>query len=224
MRTGNDRRRFRTPIVTGMVSLLIATHPLPATARNVFKPKTDWSVVEAIPVGTRAEVRLYKDRAPSRRREIRGHFHSASAQVIMLLLTDGQIRTLQKRNVSKVLTYRSRFRRYQGWLAMGITAGVIQVRFLANPSSDGDTAFLIDLVLTGIFTPLAGAIAFLATPEMASVYHVPIWKRTATADNFLEEESGPDRLRQQARHSLIRKGLPLDLSSLPGAAGRADID
>ena len=33
-------------------------------------------------------------------------------------------------------------------------------------------------------------------------------------DSFLVEKSSPDRLRQQARQALIRKGLPLDFPDL----------
>ena len=234
MRVENNSTHFRTVIITGLVFFLILTHPLPATAWNIFKSKskTDWSRVGVISVGTLTEVQLYRDRTPSGSRKIKGNFRSASARAITLLLPDGESRTLQKRNVSKVLAHRpdySRYRRRQALLAAGITAVGIQTGFLAigGPS---DIIMLVGLIYSGIFSAVSAFIAYRVAPEMYSIYSMPIRKRDApppnssqqsadTADNSLEEKSGPDRLRQQARHSLIRQGLPLDLSSLPGPGG-----
>ncbi len=63
-------------ILAGQVLLCLLFHPFPATARD----KSEWSKVEAVPPGTRTTVELYKDRAPSGKRKIEGHFRSATAK------------------------------------------------------------------------------------------------------------------------------------------------
>ena len=205
-------------ILTGLVLLCLLIHPLPATARG----KSDWSKVEAVPQGTLTAVELYKDRAPAGKRKIEGHFRSATATNITLLLPDGKRRTLQKPNVRKVLTYRPLAKRYQGWLAMGIGFGVLQTLLSVSAQTDNVRGSTM-LMAHGVFVPSTGAIAFLAAPKMGSIYDVPIKRRDDTAQTsssvaaalLFPRESRSDQLRLQARRAVIRKDIPLDLSSLP---------
>ena len=205
-------------VLAVLVLLSLLIHPFPATARG----KSDWSKVEALPPGTRTTVELYKDRAPSGKRKIEGHFRSATAKNITLLLPDGKRRTLQKPNVRKVLTFRPLSKRYQGWLAMGIAFGVLQTLLSMSARTDNVRGSTM-LIAHGVFVPSTGAIAFLAVPKMGSIYDVPIKRRddsaqtlsSETASLLFSRESRSDQLRLQARRAVIRKDIPLDLSSLP---------
>ncbi len=225
------RKLFSRSTAAGLALLLVLTHPLPAAA----KIKPDWSKVRAVPLGTPTTVVLYEDQASLGKRQIEGHFRSATAGAITLLLPDGQTRTLEKRTVRKVLVPRPLVKRYQGWITAAISTA-IWVPLLSNPD--------VEIDAWGI--PILGAptvIAFLVAPTMGSIYDVPLKHRDNTAQtppkrrsdttapgvtesggsptgsglvgSFLTEPSGPDLLRQQARQSLVRKGLPLHLPDLP---------
>lgn len=209
----------RTIIVTGLTIALAATHPFSAAA----KVKSDWARVQRVAPGTKTTVVLYKDRAPSGKRKIEGHFRSATAKNITLLLPDGKRRTLQKPNVRKVLTYRPLTKRYQGWLAMALAAGVLNGMLAYIAQSEGFSASGV-LMANGAFVPAAGLVGFWAAPKMGSIYDVPIERRDATSQPPSPEaailpflgELRSDRLRLQARRAVMRKDIPLDLSSLPG--------
>ena len=67
------------------------------------------------------------------------------------------------------------------------------------------------------------SISLAGAPKWGGVYNVPIEQRDAAAQTPspetavfpLLETSGPDKFRLQARRLLMRKDIPLDLSSLP---------
>lgn len=216
--TGSWRTYFRTTASAGLMLLLSLTYPSPAAAKG----KADWARVEAVPPGTKTMVVLYKDRAPSGNRKIEGHFRSATAQAVTLLLPDGQRRTLQKPAVRKVLVYRPLMKRYQGWLTMAVAGGVLQGLLSRSARTDNVRASTM-LMVHGVFVPSAGAVGFLAAPKMGSIYDVPIKRRDDTAQTLSSEtasllfsrESRLDQLRLQARRAVMRKDIPLDLSSLP---------
>jgi hypothetical protein len=67
--------------------------------------------------------------------------------------------------VRKVLTRRPIWKRYQGWITLGITAAL---------SVSGDISHIGVLVITGLFT----GIAFAVAPKMGGIYNVPRKYRT----------------------------------------------
>ncbi len=130
----NDWGHFRRITAAALVLLLVlATAPV---AEAGFGVKSDWSKVQAVARGTRTTVVLYKDQAPRGKRTISGHFQSATAEAIRLLLPDGQYSTFQKRAVRKVLVPRPLKKRYQGWITLAVAFGVVQaLHSVDNPST-----------------------------------------------------------------------------------------
>lgn len=227
---------FGRSLYVGFVLLLIAVCR-PQTTRADIWIRTDWSRVEAIPVGTRTEVRLYKDQAPRGGRTLKGRFHSATDDSFTLLLSDGKPRTLRRQAVRKVLVYRPFKKRYQGWIVGAVTTGLMASLFVRSGNTrDASEVTLQAAITTPVFVVAPTLITFLAAPKMGGVYNVPPHRRdnTPPTTNRQESESEgepagagklpPDWHLQSARHSLVRQGLPLDLSSLPGHAGAAGID
>ena len=239
MKTNPDRGRlFRRSKAAGLLVLLfLLFHPLPAAATI----RSDWTKVQAVPLGTPTTVVLYKDQAPPGKRKIKGHFRSATTGAITLLLPDGQINTFQKRAVRKVLIPRPFEKRYQGWITLAAASGVTQM--LVN--IDGASLDQAAVAHASLTLPVT-IIAFLVAPKRGAIYNVPFKHRdhakTKTApspqhssktvpevtgtgesptgsrvgDLFPSKESGPELLRWQARRALMRQGVPLQLPD-PGS-------
>ena len=229
-------KSFRRSTAAGLVLLLVLAG-WPPTAAAKIRP--DWSRVQRVTPGTRTTVLLYKDQAPQGKTKVEGRFHSATAEAITLLLPDGQRQTLQKQLVLKVLVYRPLAERYQGWTTAGILAGIVAAAAASaekpsEPLHPGVAAAGISL-----FVGVPTIIAFLVAPKMGGIYNVPPDLRDpsstetkpskqrsgktvpavteATGDSAgteVEDQSRLDRLRQQARQALLRKGLPLHLPEL----------
>ena len=150
-----------------------STRTLPRSAvRKVavhHKSKRDWSRVQAVALGTPAAVVLYKDQAPTwELRRIKGRFLSATNDSITLTLKDGQRRTFHKWAVRKVLTRRPIWKRYYGWITLGISAAVLlPVDWDLEPGGEPK--------LVGLFTGIA---FFLAAPKMGGIYNMPPKHRT----------------------------------------------
>ena len=125
--------------------------------------KADWSRVQAVPHNTKTVVRLYQDAAPRGNRKIKGRFVSATADSVMLVLKDGQTRTVDKQAVRKVLIHRPFGKRWQGWVALGATFLFLEAVF----AGDFDRRSHL-----GITLPLAGA-AFFFSPRMKGIYNGP---------------------------------------------------
>ena len=130
-------RRIRTTTVAGLVPLLLlASLPACATRSSrpavsadgqpTARPLSDWSRVEAVPVGTQTEVRLYDHAAPAGSRRVTGRFHAATADTLTLALDDGSRRTLAQSAVHSVHIHRPIRNRYAGWLTLvGVAWGVV---------------------------------------------------------------------------------------------------
>ena len=217
------RSLFRKSTVAGLVFLLLVVGSSPVVEARI---KRDWSRVQKVVPGTRIKVELYKNRVFQGKRNVRGRFRSATAVDITLLLPDGQTRTVQKQAVSKVMVARPLYKRYEVW----ITAGVFATLFASTSIGDtGDLTSAGEVTWAGLIVGGPTIVAYLAAP-MGSIYSVPGQtppgqgptitvpeKSDVRPDGSKSETlSNPVRLRQQARHSLIRKGLPLDLSPRPG--------
>ncbi len=169
--TGNHGSLFSRTTATGL-ALLLFLSLLPACAARHMP---DWSGVQAVPPKTKTDVQLYKDDAPQGSRKIQGRFDSATTDSLTLTLKDGQTRTLQKQAVRKVLTRRPFSKRWPGWVALGVTAALVEI-LLAPPSHD------IAMPRMGhvIFTLPIGA-AFFYGSRMEGIYEVPPKHRTRPA-------------------------------------------
>ena len=226
----------RRSTAAGLVLLLVLVGWPPTAAAKI---KSDWSRVQRVTPGTRTTVWLYKDQVPPGRRKIKGRFRSATSESITLMLPDGQMQTLGKRAVRQVLTRRPFSKRYQGWIALGVTATLVGLaaRSATDPG-DVDTGELHIAMHSAVTLPVT-LFTFLVAPKMVGIYSVPPDRRdpsstgtkppqnrsTATVTEVkksegspaglgVEDISSPDRLRQRARQGLLRKGLPLDLPDL----------
>ena len=207
--------------------------------------RRDWSRVQAVTPGTRTTVLLYKDQAPRGKRKIEGHFHSATTEAVKLRLPHGPLRTVEKKAVRKVLVYRPLKKRYQGWVTAGVVTAILTGGLPSAGTSSEPLPTAAGVLLVGLVVGVPTVIAFLVAPKMGGIYNVPPDRRDPSntkttplqnrsgatipevtesggsptgselADRFLNKESGPDRLRQQARQALIRKGFPLHLPDLP---------
>ncbi len=233
------RKLFSRSTAAGLALLLVLVN-LPVAEAGLWV-KRDWSRVQAVAPGTRTTVVLYKDQAPVGKRQIEGHFRSATAESIALLLPNGRKQTLRKQTVRKVLVYRPLKKRYQGWITAAVGTAV-WASWVANPESDLKASAIP--LLAGVLIGAPTALAFLVAPKMGDIYNVPPQRRDPSStgtkppkqhpstkvpgvteagggltgsglvDNFLTEPSGPDLLRHRARQALVRKGLPLHLPDL----------
>ena len=220
----------RKIIVTGLLVLLILTHPFPAQARV----KSDWARVQKVAPGTKTTVVLYADRAPEGKRRVKGRFHSAIPGCITVTLKRGQTRTIGKQAVFQVLVDRPP---YEGLITAGASTGIFLGWFAPKADLNARGAALFGGLLVGVPT----AIAFLVAPKMKNIYSVPRKHRedpvptpspTATKQRsspagsrllLLEEKaSGPEWRRLQARRAVMRQDLPLDLSRLPIPGAQTD--
>ena len=223
---------FRQGTATGLVLLLTVIGVSPVAEAGTWI-RRDWSKVERIASGARTRVRLYKDRAPGGIQRVEGQFQSASAEAIMLLSPTGQMLTLRKQAVEKVLVYRAPSERYPGWITLGV-ATAVSIPTVAKSGSDVEPWG--KLLLNGLFIGGPTVIAFLASPKWSGIYNVPRKLRddpapapppTATKQSStptalgetlvasLIEESSAERLRRQSRRAVMRQDLPLDLLSVP---------
>ncbi len=233
---------FRRSTAGGLVLLLVLASA-PAVEAGLGM-KSDWSKVQAVARGTRTTVVLYKDQAPRGKRKTRGHFQSATAEAIRLLLPDGQTSTFQKRAVRKVLVPRPLKKRYQGWITLAVGFGVLQG--LLSKSASVDNVRTSTMVIShATLTVPATVIAFLVAPKMGEIYQVPLKHRdnssskpapskqrssktapaatkavagdagSASENNLLQGEAAPEILQWQARQRLMRKEItPRPLSGL----------
>ena len=246
MTNQNCWRTFKKSTAAGLVLMLVmvgsspvaAADPEPDRVKETRKPplypitgkvRGRWSRVQAIEPGVRTTVELYKDQTLQGRRKFKGRFRSASAEAITLDLSGGRTNTFRKPAVGRILVDRPP---YEGWITAGASTAIF-----AGLAPGWDLNAWGMVIFGGLFVGVPTVIAFLVAPKMKSIYHMPTWKRDEIRRRGVEPGSDPpadpavsdaesisDRIRQQARQTLVRQGLPLDLSSLPRPAGRAGID
>ena len=217
----------RKIIVTGLLVLLIVTHPLLAAG----KVKSDWARVQKVAPGTKTTVVLYTDRAPEGKRKVKGHFHSATPGCITVTLKRGQTQTIGKQAVFQVLVDRPP---YEGLITAGASGGI----FLGlAPGWDLNARGWA--LFGGLFVGVPTAIAFLVAPKMKNIYNVPRKHRedpapprppaatkqslspTGSGLLLLEDKAfGPELHRSQSAQPLFREKLLLDLWSWPVHAPR----
>ena len=154
-----------------MLSLFLSLLP-GCAARHM----PDWSRGQAVPPQTKIEVQLYKDKAPQGSRKIKGHLHSVTTDSITLKLKDGQARTLEKSAARKVLTRRPFSKRLPGWVALGVTFGVLQTLLSMSASVDNVSASTMAGAHAAITLPITAA--FFYGSRMGGIYEVPLQHRT----------------------------------------------
>ena len=217
-----NRTPARTILVTGLMIVLIVTHPFSAAA----KVKSDWARVQKVAPGTKTTVVLYTDRAPEGKTKVKGRFHSATPGCITVTLKRGQTRTLGKQAVFQVVVGRPP---YEGLITAGASGGI----FLGWVVPRADLNARGWALFGGLFVGVPTAIAFMVAPKMRNIYNVPPklredpvppppltaqGKSSITSGSRLlllaEKASGPELLRLQARQAVMRQDLPLDSSSL----------
>ena len=100
-------------------------------SQSAARTLSDWSRIEAVPVGTKTEVQLYDDEAPPDSRRVTGRFHAATADTLTLTLeeltaTSSSTRTLVKSAVHSVSVRRPIKKRNAGWATLvGGTLGLM---------------------------------------------------------------------------------------------------
>ncbi len=156
-------------------ALLLAVSP-PAAA----KIRSDWSRVQAVEAGRWTVVLLYKNEAPPQNLKIKGCFKSAAAESITLVLPDGQTRTFEKQAVRKVLVRRPFANRVPGWVALGVTAAILETfsAVAARRASEGFTSSA-RAQAHAVFTIPIG-LAFFYGSRMGGIYNVPPKHRAKT--------------------------------------------
>ncbi len=155
--------------VTGFALLLTAT--LSGCARHT----PYWSRVQAVAPQTKTWVRLYENEAPRGERKIKGRLHSVAADAVTLEFKDGQMRTLQKQAVRKVLIRRPFAKRVPGWAAALTAIGLLE-GFDRAAGNANLTARERSRLYPMIVFPTAAA--FFYGSRMAGIYSVPPKRRT----------------------------------------------
>ena len=169
--TRNYGGLFSRTTATGLALLLFLSILPGCAARHM----PDWSRVQTVSPNTKTEVQLYKDVASQGSRKIKGRFDSATTDSITLKLKDGQTRTLEKSAVGKVLTRRPFWKRWPGWVALGVTLTI-----LAAMPLDSDDPRPISSPQAHATITLPVAAAFFYGSRMGGIYEVPPKHRIQT--------------------------------------------
>ena len=172
--TRNDGGLFRKTTATGLMLLLFLSILPGCAARHM----PDWSRVQAVPPKTKTEAQLYKDKASKESRKVKGRFDSVTTDSLTLTLKDGQTRTLEKSAVRKVLTRRPFSKRWPGWVALGVTFGVLQTLLSMSASVDNVSASTMAGAHATITLPITAA--FFYGSRMGGIYEVPLQHRIRT--------------------------------------------
>ena len=164
------------PLTKSLVVFLLLTAAAPAAA----KIRSDWSRVQAVEAGQRTRVQLYKGEVPEEDLTVKGRFESATAESITLVLPDGQTRTFEKQAVRKVLVRRPFANRVPGWVALGVTAAILETfsAVAARRASEGFTSSA-RAQAHAVFTIPIG-LAFFYGSRMGGIYNVPPKHRAKT--------------------------------------------
>ena len=183
----NRSRKSGMSKVTGMllVAALLFSSQAPAAEAFPGSVKRDWSRVQAVPRGARTTVLLYGDLAPRGKRKIKGRFYSATAESVTLQLEQGQTRTVQKKDVRRVLVYRPVGQRYQvaATAAAGGALTILALIQIAGPAYEFHGPKFAKFVTAALVAPVS--LALLLAPKMGGIYNVPrkSKKRQGSAPN-----------------------------------------
>ncbi len=154
-----------------VVALLFSSQaPTVEAAGNI---KRDWSRVQTVKPGTRTTVLLYRDLAPPGKREIKGRFHSATPESVTMLLGPGKTRTLEKRDVRRVLVFRPIGKRYQIGVASAIGLGTGLLAGAGAAGADTDNQLRAFTIGMGAVLGIALGIGYMLAPKMGGIYNVP---------------------------------------------------
>ena len=151
----------------GVALLLLLTTVPGCTARN----KADWSKIQAVAPDTKTEVQLYEGVVPHEEQKIKGRFVSATPDSVTLQLKDGRARTVQKDDIRKILTRRPFLERWPGWVAFGVTFGVLQS--ILSASARVDNVSGSTMAQAHAYYTLPITTAFFIGSRMKGVYEKP---------------------------------------------------
>lgn len=166
--TNRKQMSMAKVVVILLVVALLCSSQAPA-AKASGRIKGDWSRVQTVTPGTRTTVLLYKDLAPRGKRKIKGRFHSATPESVTILLKQGQTRTVEKKDVRRVLVYRPIGNRYEIFAApVAVTALIFRVLLSTTTGAESLGEYLVPAALGGA---LAGGIAILVAPKMRGIYN-----------------------------------------------------
>ena len=106
-------------------------------SQSAARTLSDWSRIEAVPVGTKTEVQLYDDEAPPDSRRVTGRFHAATADTLTLTLEDltatsSSTRTLVKSAVHSVSVRRPIRKRSLGWSILVAGTAILTLSFTSS--------------------------------------------------------------------------------------------
>ena len=177
------------PRLALLQALLLAVPP-PAAA----KIRSDWSKVQMVEAGQRTWVQLYKDEAPEEDLKVKGRFESATAESITLVLPDGQTRTFERQAVHKVLVGRPFANRAPGWVAMGVTAGILETLSAVASARASDSYEPRRKALLHTMLTIPIGLAFFYGSRLKGIYNVPPRHRAkmqaGAADNSRQAAQG----------------------------------
>ena len=176
-------RRIRITTAVWLVPLLLVTSlpacvtlahrssvlPAPPNTQPVERSLSEWSHVEALRVGTNTEVHLHEAEVPPNGQRVRGRFHAATPDAIMLTLDDGQIRTLAKSAVYKVLIPRPFWKQPPEWFAKRTVFLVGMLSLAGFLVGDDDlSSNVLGLVLYGL--PVGTGLFLLGSRPLGEIY------------------------------------------------------
>ena len=161
---------------------------VPADAQPAARTLSDWSRIEAVPVGTRTEVQLYDDEAPSDSRRVTGRFHAATADTITLTMDDSSTRTLARSVVHIVSIRRPIRERSLGWSILAAGTVVLAATF----ASGGDLV-LSGAALFGAMNAAPVSLIGFFLQRRQRIYEVPPDEASASLPSSQESVSKTGR-------------------------------
>ena len=157
-------------------------------AQPAARTLSDWSRIEAVPVGTRTEVQLYDDEAPSDSRRVTGRFHAATADTITLTMDDSSTRTLARSVVHIVSIRRPIRERSLGWSILAAGTFVLAATF----ASGGDLE-LSGAALFGAMHAAPVSLIGFFLQRRQRIYEVPPDEASASLPSSQESVSKTGR-------------------------------
>ena len=160
--TSRNRNWLRKTTATGLLPLLVMTSLSGCVSRHL----PDWPRVQAVKPDIKTNGQLYEDEVlPGDSEKIKGRFHSATADSLVLKFEDGNTDTFRRKAVRKVSTHRPIWKRPAGWLTL---VGTSTFTGIFGSHKDVDLYSAWWLLLIGPPTLLA----FFGSP-MERIYEVP---------------------------------------------------
>ena len=105
-------------------------------SQSAARTLSDWSRIEAIPVGTQTVVQLHDDEAPPDKRRVTGRLHAATADTLTLTLGERTVtsstHTVAKSAVHSVSIRRPIRKRSLGWSILVAGTAILTLSFTSS--------------------------------------------------------------------------------------------